>query len=648
MGTPLRALIVEDDERDSDLLLRELRHGGYDVAFRRVETAEEMIAALDEESWDIVLSDYSLPRFTGPAALSILKDRRLDIPFIIMSGTISEEIAVTAMRAGARDFITKGKLARLIPAIERELREFAIRQAGTRSESARKRAEGKLQQLSRAVEQSATLVIITDLAGTIEYANPKFFESTGYSAEQVIGQKPSLLKPEKAGETDWAELWRTILAGNDWQGEFQNKKQDGSLMFVSAVISPIKDESGRITHFVAIQEDATQRREIEAQLRHSQKMEAIGQLTGGLAHDFNNLLGIIVGNLDLIQDDLPKDSSVQELVQISMDACLRGAQLNRSLLAFARRQDLQPQRADVAAIVRDLAKMLQRVIGERIELEVATADGVWPICVDPAQLESAILNLAVNARDAMPGGGRLVLEASNAILDANYAAENMEVVPGDYAMIAISDTGTGITPDVLARVFEPFFTTKGVGKGTGLGLSMVHGFIKQSQGHLKIYSEPGRGTTVRLYLPRDRTDTRPVAASSGDSGQTHIASETILVVEDNDALRRITVIKLAKLGYQVIETGGATAALRALDNGARPDLLFTDVVMPGPLDGIGLAREAVQRLPRLRVLLTSGFTERSADRYDSQVPWPLLSKPYRSADLAQALRKALAGQAKPS
>jgi CheY-like chemotaxis protein len=248
----------------------------------------------------------------------------------------------------------------------------------------------------------------------------------------------------------------------------------------------------------------------------------------------------------------------------------------------------------------------------------------------------------VNARDAMPDGGRLVLEASNAILDAGYAAENTDVVPGEYALIVISDTGTGMTPDTLARVFEPFFTTKEVGKGTGLGLSMVHGFIKQSRGHVKIYSEVGRGTTVRLYLPRDRTEVREAAVISPGGGEKHLGTETILLVEDNDALRRISAVKLSRLGYHVIEAGNATAALRTLDNGSRPELLFTDIVMPGPIDGLGLAREAVKRLPGLKVLLTSGFTERSAGRDAPRVRWPLLSKPYRTAELAQALRDALA------
>jgi PAS domain S-box-containing protein len=508
----------------------------------------------------------------------------------------------------------------------------------TRDFTERRKADEAQSLIGRIFATSLDLILVVNQKGDFIQASPSSLALLGYAPEEMVGHTATaFIYPEDLESTrNEMRLARRGRVTRNFDCRYVHK--DGRI--VTLAWTGIWSEPEQQHFFIG--RDMTERLAADERLRRSQKLEAVGQLTGGLAHDFNNLLGIVIGNLDLIQDELSKDSTAQELIDAAMDACLRGAQLNRSLLAFARRQDLQPQRVDVGAVVRDLGTMLQRIIGERIELEVAAVDGVWPICVDPAQLESAILNLAVNARDAMPNGGRLVLEASNAILDASYAADNNDVTPGDYAMIAISDTGTGMTSEILAHVFEPFFTTKEVGQGTGLGLSMVHGFIKQSRGHVKIYSELGRGTTVRIYLPRDHTSAGESEAVGQAGNEKHVGSETILVVEDNDALRRIAVTKLSKLGYNVIEAASATAALRAIDNGAVPDLLFTDVVMPGPLDGLGLAWEAVKRVSGLKVLLTSGFTERSAGRNDSPVPWPLLSKPYRSAELGQALRTTLA------
>jgi signal transduction histidine kinase/CheY-like chemotaxis protein len=386
--------------------------------------------------------------------------------------------------------------------------------------------------------------------------------------------------------------------------------------------------------------EIAERRQAEAQLRQAQKMEAVGTLTGGMAHDFNNLLGVVIGNLDMLRGFVKGNATVDELAGEALDAALRGADLTRRLLAFARRQPLQPARIDVNELVDGITKLLSRTLGERIEIEVRLAPDLWPVVADPAQLESALTNLATNARDAMPNGGRLIIATGRRTLDADYALLHPEVVPGEFAMIEVSDTGTGMPADVLSRIFEPFFTTKEQGQGTGLGLSMVFGFIKQSGGHISVYSEPAVGTTFRLYLPR--------TADVGETATRAVVEETplgrgdvVLAVEDNAPLRRIVVRQLHELGYRALEAENAAAALVVLEH-EHVDLLFSDVVMPGELSGIELARAAVARRPHIKVVLTSGFPgTKIAGSLGEAATARLLSKPYRKTDLARALRAVL-------
>jgi two-component system, cell cycle sensor histidine kinase and response regulator CckA len=382
--------------------------------------------------------------------------------------------------------------------------------------------------------------------------------------------------------------------------------------------------------------------ESEEKLRQSQKMEAVGQLTGGLAHDFNNLLLVIIGNLDDLIDSKKTAPAEQELARQALEAAQRGADLIRSLLAFARRQPLQPRRIAINDLMRSIAKLLARTLGERITVTLELAPDVWAVVADPAQLEAALANLATNARDAMPRGGRLTIATANRYLDEDYGSQHAEVTPGDYAVIEVSDTGSGIPPELLAQIFDPFFTTKARGEGTGLGLSMVFGFMKQSGGHINVYSEPDAGTMFRLYLPRDRTANLPdqesdTAASPPGGG------ETVLLVEDNPTLRAMVVMQLIRLGYQVRQSESAAAAMAVLEQDPqRIDLLFADVVMPGKLDGYDLARIVRQRWPATKILMTSGFPRTKLDHATTVVAdIPLLTKPYRRAALAQALRDAL-------
>jgi signal transduction histidine kinase len=379
----------------------------------------------------------------------------------------------------------------------------------------------------------------------------------------------------------------------------------------------------------------------EAQVRQAQKMEAVGQLTGGIAHDFNNILTVITGTIEYLGEAVKDQPQLAQITNLISSAAARGADLTRHLLAFARRQPLQPRSVDVNELVIDTTRLLRRTLGEDIEIESMLAHDCAPAMIDPSQLSTAILNLALNARDAMPDGGRLMLETRNVVLDEDYAQMNPEMTPGNYVLIAVSDSGEGIPTNLLDKVFEPFFTTKDVGKGSGLGLSMVYGFVKQSNGHIKIYSEPGHGTTVKLYLPQTAESAEPLVAKVDAAAEHGVG--TILIVEDDDLVREYVVTQVTRLGYTTRAAGKAAEALTILDGPDHIDLLFTDVIMPGGMNGRQLAIEAQKRRPGLKVLYTSGYTENAIihhGRLDAGVL--LLTKPYLSSDLAQMLRTALA------
>ena len=381
----------------------------------------------------------------------------------------------------------------------------------------------------------------------------------------------------------------------------------------------------------------------EERLRQSQKMEVVGQLAGGVAHDFNNLLAIIYGNLDILEDALADRPDLRQIVQNTMNAAARGAGLTHQLLAYSRLQPLDPHVLDAGKLIIDMTRLLHRTLGETIEIQTQVADDLWKTLIDPNQLENALLNLSVNARDAMPNGGKLMIEAQNAILDAAYAEEHLEVMPGRYVMLAVTDTGIGMSKEVVQRALEPFFTTKPTGQGTGLGLSMVYGFVKQSRGHIKIYSEEGQGTSVKLYLPATATDQEDGRVII-DRSELPAArpGEVVLVVEDDAMVLRLAVELLTRLGYQALEARDAPEAIAILDRVSRLDLLFTDVVLPKGMNGTALAREAQRRRPELKVLYMSGYTANAIIHHgvlDKGVH--LLTKPFRKVELARKVRQVL-------
>jgi PAS domain S-box-containing protein len=467
----------------------------------------------------------------------------------------------------------------------------------------------------------------------------------GYTAEEAVG-RPYMLVPE--GQVpEYDDLFGRALAGEILRDiRVTRRRKDGTLVDISFDAAALQD-SGRVKAVAYALSDITERNKLEQQLRQSQKLDAIGQLTGGVAHDFNNMLSVITGTIDLLAEGVADKPGLAAIAKLISEAADRGAELTGRLLAFARKQPLQPRTTDIAQAADEAANLLRPTLGEQIEIEWRLQEDAWPAMVDPEQLVTAILNLAVNARDVMPDGGKLTIETANVILDEAYASMHSEVHAGAYVMLAVSDTGPGIPAALHDKVFEPFFTTKGPGKGTGLSLSMVYGFVKQSGGHIKLYSEEGYGTTFKIYLPR--ASGALDAAAESALGQIEGGDETILVVEDDPVVRASVNVQLESLGYRAILAANAQAALAIIDNGDAFDLLFTDVIMPGPMNGRRLAEEAAKRRDALKVLFTSGYTENAIVHHGRLDPGVLLlNKPYRKSDLARMIRKALAGAAPPA
>src|SRR5450631_1020502 len=487
-------------------------------------------------------------------------------------------------------------------------------------------------------------IYMLDSNGSVVNWNAGAQRIKGYEREDIIGRHFSTFytADERVAEIP-AKALAIAAATGKYEAEGWRVRKDGSTFWAGVVINAIKSQDGELIGFAKITRDLTERRAADERARQAQKMEGIGQLTGGVAHDFNNLLTIIIGNLETLQRNLDTVPLPVERLKRSASNAMRGSRraesLTQRLLAFSRQTPLAPKPVDIGRLVGGLSDLLRRTLGEQVTVETVLGGGLWRANVDPNQLEVAIINLAVNARDAMPGGGKLTLETANVYLDDNYAASQVEVLPGQYVMVAVTDSGVGMTPEVIARAFDPFFTTKDVGHGTGLGLSQVYGFAKQSGGHVKIYSELGDGTTIKLYFPRVHaavSDRKSDAAPAVAHGS---ASETILVVEDDTDVRSYGCDSLRDLGYDVIEANDGHAALKLLDSHPHIKVLFTDIGLPGGMNGRQLADEARRRRPQLKVLFTTGYA-RNAIVHDGRLDpgVELITKPYTQAVLSTKLR----------
>ena len=534
---------------------------------------------------------------------------------------VSVSLGVSPIKSAAGEIVGASKIARDI----------------SESKRTQKALNQEIEERQRIFETSQDLILVTDPAGNFVQVSPSSMTILGYRPEEMIGH--SAIEFIHPGDLDSTrEEMRAARRGRQMRNfETRYVHRDGkavTLTWMGTWSEPVR------RHFF-IGRDLTEKHAAEAQLHQAQKMDAVGQLTGGVAHDFNNILTVITGTIGILADAVADRPQLAAIASMIDDAAERGANLTKHLLAFARKQPLQPRAVDVNVLTLETAKLLHPTLGEQIEIAPVLAADASAALVDPNQLTTAILNLSLNARDAMPGGGKLTLETKNVYLDADYASMHSEVIVGNYVMIAVSDTGSGIPAANLEKVFDPFFTTKEVGKGTGLGLSMVFGFVKQSNGHIKIYSEEGHGTTVKIYLPR-ATGLAHTVAELQASSQIEGGTEVVLVVEDDALVRRYVVTQIESLGYSTLEARNAAEALKVIGNTATINLLFTDVIMPGPMNGRQLVDEALKRCPSLKVLYTSGYTENAIvhhGRLDTGVM--LLAKPYRKSDLARMMRMAL-------
>ncbi|MEA1900989.1 MAG: response regulator, partial [Thermodesulfobacteriota bacterium] len=639
----LHLLILEDNQDDAELAVKELERKGFNVKWTRVDTKKGFIEALAEKP-DLLLADYFVPSFDAMAALQMYRQLKLEIPLIVYSGKISEEIAVECMKSGATDYVFKDNLSRLGPVVKRALEEIKIYRKSRQSEEALRESEEKYRTL---YDSSRDAIMILSTDKVFVNGNPACVKMFGCRDEdEFISLTPTALSPEY--QMDGAlsvEKSQKMISIAMEQGshffEWKHKRVNGEEFYARVLLASIKLSGKKILQ--ATVRDITEHKKLEAQLRQSQKMEAIGILAGGVAHDFNNILTTIIGNAELALMNVIKDKSLSKGIKEIKKAGERAASLTRQLLAFSRKQIVQPKILDINELLTDMEKMLGRLIGEDIEMLTIPAPALWQVEIDPGQIEQVIMNLAINAKDAMPCGGKLTIETANADLDENYSHEHgiEEKKSGCYVMLAVSDTGIGMDKETHEHIFEPFFTTKKVGKGTGLGLATVYGIVKQNNGFIWVYSEPKQGATFKVYLPEVKKDAdpekkekKPVVKLAG--------SETVLIVEDDGLLRNLAQNTLQRYGYKVLDAENGENAIRICkEYDGRIDLMITDVVMPK----IG-GREAAKRLlplyPQMKVIYMSGYTDEAIVHHGVLEPGlNFLEKPFTLEGLTRKVREVL-------
>ncbi len=637
---PLRLLVVEDSEDDARLLLEQLRRGGLKAAHERVQTADTMRAALQTREWDVVVSDYSMPGFSGIAALSLLKEVALDIPLIIVSGTISEETAVEALRAGAKDFVVKDRLARLVPAIEREVREAQGRQKRHAAERALKDTRERMQFV---LEAAGIGIWESDFATGRTTWSEVLERLHGLPAGTFGGTFRAFI--DRIHPDDRKNVVDNITGmtadRSDSRIEYRTTWPDGSTHWLLGLGRTIHSESGKPVRAMGVSLDNTGHRNLEEQIRQTQKLESIGGLAAGVAHDFNNLLTVIVAYSDLLSERLAGDAAARAEVDEIRRAGLSAATLTHQLLAFSRRQVLSPTVASLNEVLADSHKMLRRLVEENVRIDVQLASDLSYVKVDRGSIEQVLLNLVANARDAMPNGGVVSIHTRNLELTGNDVSTPPAVGPGRWVELSVSDNGIGMPQSVQERIFDPFFTTKDRGRGTGLGLATVHGIVKQSGGHIAVFSEVGAGTTFKLYFPVTTDAVRPakVAVKHAPLGP---GTETILVVEDAAPLRGLAERILQRHGYTVLVAGNAKEAERiCAEYPGRLHVVLADVIMPG--GGGRLVGEWIaDRRPEARIIYMSGYSDDAIARHgllDPKVAF--LQKPFSAHELLGKIRALL-------
>ncbi|MDH5589765.1 MAG: response regulator [Gemmatimonadota bacterium] len=641
----IRVLLVEDDPAHSELISRSFEHHEVNVTITLAQTLRQARTLLERTPPDVALVDVGLPDGRG---LDLLPDEGVagdDFPFplVIMTSQGDQKTAVEAMRRGALDYVVKSDVAFIdMPhTITRVVREWTTIMEKALAQQARDDSEARLAGILDIAPQA---IISMDGTSRITIFNQGASQIFGYSADEVVGQPLEILLPlhVRAAHASYVEGFAEARESRRRMAERREvtgRRKDGSEFPAEAAISKLVREND-VTYTVIL-EDVTERRAREEQLRQAQKMDALGQLTSGIAHDFNNILAVTMGNLEILAEDVAHDPALMDMAQEALSSSRRGASLAHRLLAFARQQTLAPQRLNINDVVEEMGGMLRRTLESQVEVEVKLEPSPWECIVDPGELENVLLNLCINARDAMDRRGRLTIETRNVVLGDEVRSIHPDAIPGNHVVLSVTDTGCGMSPEVLAHVFEPFFTTKERGKGTGLGMSMVYGFVKQSRGHVDIDTEVGRGTTIHIYLPQAGSDEIAARQIPKDAHAPSGNGECVLVVDDDAGLRKLTTKILHRMGYTHMSASTAEDAWRRLEAHPEIRMVISDVSLPGAVSGLDLATRIADEHPDLPILIVSGVSE--AVVRESGGGWPFLPKPYSREALARKIHELLDG-----
>jgi signal transduction histidine kinase/DNA-binding NarL/FixJ family response regulator len=669
MGTLVRLLVIDDSEEDAELIVRELTRQGLDISYERVDTEEALMAAL-QKSWDAIISDFSMPLYDGLKAFEIVTQHGSNIPFIFVSGVLGEERAVEAMRAGARDYVLKGKLERLGPVMSRELAEAESRRQRVEAERALQIEERRYRSIFDSAAVALVELDLSEAKVALDEASKhspvkehlvegdelvtRAAERTRILAanaaavsmvqaerpEQLVGALASALRPGSGSA--WLEVLRALAtATGTFQKEVRMETLAGrqiDVLLAFRIPATIADSRNVIVSLA----DVTDRNSLERQVRAAQRLEAVGKLAGGIAHDFNNMLTVIEGYANFLLEGLPDGDARRDDARAIQDAAQRAEGLTRQLLAISRRQVAELRVVNLNRLVQEIDRMLRPLIGEDIDVVTALREDLSLVEIDPTHVEQVIINLAVNARDAMPMGGRLTIETANVRLDDSYdKTKPVDVPPGDYVMLAVSDNGTGMDEETRLHIFEPFFTTKAAGKGTGLGLSTVYGIVKQAGGFIWVYSELGQGTTFKIHLPA-KAAARESPASRRPTSVALEGTETILLVEDQEAVRKLARRVLTKAGYTVLEAPDGDQALLVCEHDAGPiHAVLTDVILP-TMSGRKLADHLSAIRAGMKVLYMSGYTDNAIVHHGVLEPGVnYIQKPFTREALLSKLREVL-------
>ncbi len=609
MTSLIHVLHLEDDAMDAELIQTRLEEADLACRITRVQTRDEFEHALQQDKLDIILADYRLPAYDGMSAMRLALERRPDVPYIFVSGTLGEEAAIKALTQGATDYVLKGELARLGSAVKRALQEAHNRKEHLQAEKALAESEAWMRNILDSVDEG---FLVVDRKYSILSANRAFCSMVGLPEERVLSMacyevwRGTARPCVESGEN--CAVRRTFETGTVHFDVQTHTAASGAKHLYELKSYPVVDACGSVDRAIVTYNDITEKRKLEEQLIQSQKMESIGRLAGGVAHDFNNMLGVIIGRTELALDQMDVSQQLYDELREIRSAAVRSANLTSQLLAFARRQPVVPRRLDLNETVAGMLKMLRTMIGEQIDLIWLPGEGVWPVKIDPTQIDQILVNLCANARDAIGGIGRITIETGMTIFDSAYCAHHPGFAPGEFVLLAVSDDGCGMDKETRDNLFEPFFTTKERSKGTGLGLATVYGIVKQNEGFINLYSEPGYGSVFKIFLPRHAIEPpqQPKISPAASVPQGH---ETILVAEDEPAILEMSKLILEKFGYRVLVAATPEEAVNvAKAHDGRIDLLLTDVVMPG-MNGQDLAKQLITLHPESVCLFMSGYSD---------------------------------------